>query len=303
MRETNRNNVLIIGVIYPGVERFLPDYVASIQKQIHTSFALLILDHGAGEDVRKTLPPETILIEVDKEATTAEVRSAGIDFAISAGYDYLIFSDTDDYFSESRVGASIAGLGKYDFVYNRLQVVTDGAEEVQPEVGGYPAECTGYELILDRNIFGLSNTAAAVKALGDIDIPGELIAVDWWIFTILLLMGYKGGYVKEAVTYYRQSDDNTVGMGRLLTEKRLEVGIKVKRIHYGNVAVFCSKNDLTDEAALFKAKSREIEELEMKLKQKSFRERYIQVINKNFAEIFIGWWSEILPIKEWKNYA
>ncbi len=294
---------LILSVAYPGVEGYLSDYSASLQDQTHQDFDLLILNDGVSTEIRGNLPPQAKVIEVEQGKTPAEIRFQGLSFALDNHYDYLIFSDTDDYFSENRVGDSIAGLKEYDFVYNRLRTVTDGGGEGREVLGAYPPGCAGYESILERNLFGLSNTAVTVKVLEGIYIPGELIAVDWWIFTILLLRGCRGGYVKDAVTYYRQSDDNTVGMGRLLTEERLKLEIEAKRLHYRNLSAYCERNGLNKEGAVFRKKLSEMEELKARVENAEFRERYLGTINKNFKEIFTGWWSEILSIGEWENYA
>ena len=49
-------------------------------------------------------------------------------------------------------------------------------------------------------------------------------------------------------------------------------------------------------------KKNEIKELQIALEKKTFRKKYIEVVNNNIREIYKGWWSEILTLKQWKYY-
>jgi len=53
---------------------------------------------------------------------------------------------------------------------------------------------------------------------------------------------------------------------------------------------------------IYYKKLEEINTLNKYIQDDVFCKRYIDVINKNYKKIYSGWWSEILPISEWRKY-
>ena len=88
-----------------------------------------------------------------------------------------------------------------------------------------------FEFIKDKNIFGLSNTAIKLEDIKKFIIPDTLIAVDWYIFSLLLIKGNKAVFTNETVSYYRQYEQNTVGL-KNLDEKSFLKALEVKQKHY-----------------------------------------------------------------------
>ena len=85
--------------------------------------------------------------------------------------------------------------------------------------------------IQNKNIFGLSNTAVKVSILENIHFDRDLVAIDWYLYSILLARGYSAIFTNEVETFYRQHEENTVGISRLSLES-LTQGILVKLKHY-----------------------------------------------------------------------
>ncbi len=299
------SNTLLIGIIYQGVENYLVDYCNSIEFQDTNDFDVLILNdkYGGAFPLNNS---RIHLVNIEGELTPAEIRMLGIKYTLENSYKYVVFSDIDDYFSPNRISSSKKKLTKFDFVYNNLFLINESERIINESYCNYlkiKKEYNSYLDLIDKNLFGLSNTAVRVEKLKNLYIPKEIIAVDWWIFTLLLLNGCKGGLVEEARTYYRQSEISLIGMGKKLNEKRLNLGVKVKTNHYKNLIVYCAKNNLVKEKVIYNKKFEEMVELAEEIGNPAFRKRYIEVINKNYDEIFSGWWSEILPIDEWRKYA
>ena len=69
-----------------------------------------------------------------------------------------------------------------------------------------------YDFIKDKNIFGLSNTAINVNILDKIVFDKEIVAVDWFLYKGLLKSGHTAVFTNEAETYYRQYENNTIGL-------------------------------------------------------------------------------------------
>ncbi len=300
-----KSNIIIIGVVYPGVEPFLTDYLNSIKNQMDSAFDLLIINDGASEEVQRKVTAFGEMMHIEGSRTPAEIRQIGIEYAISSGYEYIIFSDTDDYFSDNRVTDTKIGLKESPFVFNEIELVDRQGKTLKKkalEGLGVLKSYHNVEAILDRNIFGLSNTACRVSCLHDIEIPLDIVAVDWWIFTVLLINNNPGRFLPAALTYYRQTGTNLIGMGEIPDNKRILQILQIKLLHYRAVAQYCLNHQKDHYARLYDQKFQEMNKLDEKLKDEDFFKEYIQVIRKNYLQIYSGWWSEVLPLSQWSQY-
>jgi hypothetical protein len=298
--------ILVMVVIYPGAELYLNDYLESINSQVYKDFQVLVLNDHASKDNCNLFPSNSIIIDFKDNFTPAQIRQQGINFAIDNNYKYLIFTDIDDFFTNNRFYLSLKGLGIHDFVYNELVSVNSDKKILHDNLlsGMHISNIfSNYEDIIHRNFFGLSHTAVNVECLKDLVIPSKIMAVDWWIYTILLLKGKKGGFLANTKTYYRQTGKNFIGFSEGMDENRLFLGIKVKKTHYEFIYKFCVENKFKNAAICYELCLKEINELSKALKDDEFRRKYIMVINKNIDKIYNGWWSEILTLNRWRTYA
>jgi len=301
--KTDHSDTLLIGVIYPGIEKYLLDYFHCVELQDTSDFDVLILNDG----YENNLPlknKKVYIVDIKGKYSPAEIRMMGIKYALKKKYRYIVFSDTDDYFTSNRISLSKAKLKISDFVYNELETICK-IGIMKNYCANYlkiKGEINSYINLTEKNLFGLTNTAVRVEKLKNLYIPREIIAADWWIFSILLLNGSVGSFIKEATTYYRQYNNNLVGAGKKLSEASLLYGIKVKKFHYKNLLYYCNENGLNEASEIYKKRFDEICELNNVILNAGFRKKYINLINKNHKKIFNGWWSEILPIEEWNKY-
>lgn len=303
-----KNDSILTGVVFPENNSFLSDYFASIKFQDTNEFDILILNDGLKGNFTFNDNRITI-IDIQEKVTPAKIRMNGIRYALENGYENLIFSDSDDYFSSNRISVSIGGLKKNDFVFNDLCVVNIKEEIVQKSFyenilkQDMQNQQLNYLKIIDRNIFGLGNSSVRTNVLKEISIPEDIVAVDWWIFSVILLNQSKGSFINEAITYYRQHENNIVGAGNQLNTLKLRRGIRVKKIHYKNLFLYCKNYGLKEAEEVYHNKLEEIEELERFLQDSGFQNNYIKVINENYNSIYNGWWSEILSLEEWEKYG
>jgi len=289
------NKTLVLGVIYPQVKKYLPDYYQSILNQDTEKFDVLILnDHYSQADVIEK--DNWKYQAVADGMSPAQIRSIGIEYAISNGYQYLVLTDTDDYFSPDRVSQSIEKLNQYDFVFNEFDLVDDKKNCIKKDcLAGFGIAGVYQDIntIRDRNIIGLSNSALRLEGLEGIKIPAAVIASDWWLYSWLLIQGRKGLFIKGPRTYYRQNNFNALGMGKPLNNKSLDLAVRAKLEHY---------RSLIDYDKNYQIKFNQMEELQKALTDPGFKERYIELVNNNFDRIYCGWWSEVLSLKELKKY-
>ncbi|SNB45040.1 hypothetical protein [Geobacter sp. DSM 9736] len=288
----------VAGVIYPGVESFLEDFLDSLRAQTYTAFDLLIFNDGVDQGVKALFPPQTVWLESETQMSVAEIRDYLIGCARKK-YLQLIFADSDDYFSPNRVAESVRWLSTYDFVYNEVSLVDKGGGIQKPEYFssiGVAEELTHPAQVEHSNIIGLSNSAVNLARLPEVAIPADLIAVDWWIYTVSLINGLRGRFLRDAITFYRQYDANTIGMKEGLTEEKLRLGLKVKKLHYGNLVCYCTSSGRVSLAERFHKKLDEIARLEMLVADQSVCRQYLDRVNADYIRINDGWWSEIISL-------
>lgn len=299
---------LVLGVWHPFVEKYGDDYFTSLQEQTDRDFDLLIITD-------KTRLPDRFrgsrikILEAVQNSTPADIRFQGICFARENHYQNLIFSDCDDYFSCSRIEKSKAGLNEADFFVNNLTAVSENKTETEKSIyklnDSFPLpEKFSFADLLKSNYFGMSNTALRISAVPEkFYIPSELVAVDWWIFSILLLYGKQFIFDEGLSTYYRQHSDNIAGMGHYLSREKLVSGIRVKLQHYGQLAKFCRMMGFEKQENQVRNEFSKVSELLERTRDDCFVNEYLSVINRNYAKIRNGWWSEILPLNEWSKYV
>lgn len=294
--------ILVFGVVYPGVENYLDDYFSSLDQQTYTEFDIFIIEDGL--DLQQKYRRKNLITQKSEEGDTpADIRYKGIEYSRNKNYEVIIFTDCDDFFSENRVEKTIHSLKNVDFCVNKLipiyesgKIIT-GMDDIT-----IPSQFSINE-ILNTNFFGMSNTAININSIPkDFYIPSDLVAVDWWLYTILLLHNRKYVVDEKVVTFYRQHDKNTVGMPVSLEKGRLLKGIIVKTIHYMSLLEYCENLGMVDYSSLLKKRIFEVNELNTNVKDENFIANYLTIINDNYEKIKTGWWSEILPLNEWSKY-
>lgn len=295
--------ILVLGVIYSGVEKYLNDYFNSLDQQTYTDFDILIIEDGLHLP-NKFYRNSLITKENKEECTPADIRFFAIEFAKKKNYDALIFTDCDDYFSQNRFEKTVQALKCVDFCVNKL-IPIDESGKIIEEINdlNIPNNLSINE-ILNANYFGMSNTSINLHSLPkDFYIPSDLIAVDWWLYSIFLLHNKKYLYDEEVITYYRQYDKNIVGISSILDKYKLIKGIDVKLLHFINLLDYCKRNNSSGYIAIINNIIEDFNQLKIKLHDENFLKNYMEIINDNFDKIKTGWWSEILSLKEWRKYG
>jgi len=297
---------LLFGVLYPGLnDGLIIDYVRSVIDQKDRDFDWLMINDNAGQDQLHLFPKNIKWIDLKTPFSFGKIREAGINYAKEDHYECIIFSDIDDYYSPDRVGETKLHLKKHDFVFTELQVVNFEKQlthkDLLHSLKADPAPAT-IEAIIDYNYIGLSHSAVRISALDEFEISEDIEVVDWWIFSLLLIWGCQGEFMADVDTFYRQNNENYVGVYNLLDPKRLQRGIEVKLNHYEGLLKYCQKRKKGTMSDIFNKKYQEMAKLKELMKEHSFTEKYISVINSNFNKLYKGWWSEILPLDQWERY-
>ncbi len=234
---TNKSKrIAFVATIYPIELSYIIDFFESLSKQTNKLFDVIILNDGYIDFFKiKKKYYYLNIIELPAAGSIAKNRQALIQYSKLNNYSVIIFGDIDDIFSENRVEKSIQALKNADIVVNELSSIKDGylIDENIYSKRLKDQQIINFNFIKDKNVFGMSNTAVNLTAVpfSLIQFPEELIAVDWFFYSVLLLQGLKAKFISSAVTYYRQHDNNTVGIG-IVTQQNLINILNVKSLHY-----------------------------------------------------------------------
>jgi len=227
-------NIAFLTTIFPMKEDYLYDFFNSLNRQTFKDFDVVVVnDNYKNFSKIKDKFSDLNIKELKYSDTPLRNREHGINFILDNNYDIVIFGDSDDYFSFNRVEVIIEKLIHYDIIVNDLSVFNEKRIYKKKYLSHRIKNNTEItiDFVKDKNIFGMSNTALRVKSLGNIIYDSELIALDWYIFSLALLKSGVALFTNETQTFYRQYDENTVGIGKLNKGIILK-GISVKLKQY-----------------------------------------------------------------------
>ena len=274
-------STVVLTFTYPSVKEYFDEFLKSMNAQIERNFDLIIVNDGLNEvaDIVRDFPLLDISI-FNCEKTPAKNREFGLRLVKKKGYKYCILADSDDCFSENRVADSVKCLQNSDIVVNDLTISnSEGTILVEKYfskrlVDGYIIPC---EFLREKNILGFSNTAFKTELIdSDIIIPEDLTIVDWYFYTLLLNKGCKATFTSNSITYYRQSDNNIIGINNVSEEKYMR-RYMLKREHYLYLSrVMPGFDDLL---------------LQYGESEESYKRQFCKFINSHIENPF--WWEEI----------
>ena len=280
------SKVAFFTVVFPSVAKYLNDFFDSLIKQSIRDFDVIIVNDGiAGLQDLLHQYSDLNIIHDNYHNTPSKIREYCINNIKSMNYDIIIFGDADDYFEGNRVYKCLELLENYDIVVNDFVIVDADKNELEKSYLSKRVkngDIINYDFIIDKNLFGLSNTAIRTSTFNDITFDENLIAVDWFFFSILLRSN-RAVFTNETLTYYRQHSDNTIGIGDFDFNK-LKSGLEVKLLHYKLMSEVDSK---------FFNLYEKFKELNNRLEiDESFLDEYILRIKE--SDIYYPlWWEEI----------
>src|SRR5947207_1634955 len=101
------DRTLVFSVLYPGLpDSMVSDYINSMSNQTDRRFDWLMINDQGTDRQREMFPGAVKWIDADVGLSFGKVREIGISFAAANGYDQIVFSDIDDYYSGDRVEMS-----------------------------------------------------------------------------------------------------------------------------------------------------------------------------------------------------
>lgn len=233
----SRKKYAFLTTIFPAAEPFLDDFFESLSNQTIKEFDVLVLNDGY-DDLKtfKERFSSLNILEIAPAGSIAKNRQVLIQYALDRGYDVAVFGDSDDFFSEDRIEVAIKKLETADIVVNDLSTVTSEGKKLKSNIFSQRLqnnEKVLFNFIIDKNIFGFSNTAINLKnvPITLINFPKDVEVVDWYFFSSVLLLNMRAIFTSESTTFYRQHDANIAGINNYDSRKIQKV-IDVKMLHY-----------------------------------------------------------------------
>lgn len=235
--EQKKNDIVVVGAVYPGIKLFLDDYLNSLESQTNDEFDLLIVNDGF-KGLDYLLEKRSLNWICENVAGSISLnRRILINKALEMGYRKIIFTDTDDTFEANRVEVLNNMLDKNPVIVNDLDITDiEGNELIKRYFSKRysEAEMISNDYLFKGNLMGFSNTAVQSEVFQGIPSlqSGEAIAFDWYLWSSVLLFGHKARFTSETSTKYRNYGNNIAGLPQLLSEENILKGVDVKRQHY-----------------------------------------------------------------------
>ncbi|MBA4155365.1 hypothetical protein [Flavobacterium sp.] len=226
-------------VIFPANLIYFKDFLDSLEQQTDSDFILLLFNDGV-ENLTDYLKESSLNYKIiNVKGSISETRTQLFEYLKKSTFEKIIFGDTDDYFSLNRVEDCREFLNKFDIIANDLILVSEKKEVLSECYWKDRQELRGLinlESIKFFNFLGLGNTAINRKILPEsIFFDPNIVAIDWFLYSIILKSKIKVGFTSSSFIYYRQHGANIVGRKELNFED-FKKGFTVKLNHYSNLA-------------------------------------------------------------------
>lgn len=287
------NNVAVLGVLHPGVTDYIQEYLKSLERQTYQKFDLILFDDGFNEI--QLIESNSLNIIIKKtQGSPSDIRLSLINYVLEKEYEFIIFTDCDDFFSSNRIEISVSTLSKQEIAVNDLDLVSERGEIRQKNYLSkrlQNGQCIKINDLLHSNMMGLTNTAVRKEVLIEClpVLHSEVIAFDWLLWSSALdANDNEAMFTSETSTQYRIHQDNIAGFPELIDEKILRDGIEIKLSHYKNLANLGSVyENLYNSFALAKKMSQ----------NSTWLGEYIVALNENRMKNPL-WWENIKTPEE-----
>jgi len=290
--------------VYPGVERYLPDWYRSVQAQTDKNFDLWIgVDSLTEDQVIEAIgqDPRARWFKAHDDVTPAAIRQGAIEEIIQS-YPAVVFVDSDDLLEPSRVEAARNDLRTWDVSACALHIIDESGRKLGATFG--LLEVDDLRALLPRyNVFGLSNTAYRSDMLrGCLPLPDGCDLIDWQLATRAWLLGAKLHFDSIPRMSYRQYSANIARVIPPYTPEYVLLATRRVLGHYRDLLEGGSLFPDRSNGMLDAARSR-AEEFERSIAHSPrILGSYVDALNR-LRPRYVWWWCVAHPDLEnlWKN--
>lgn len=206
-----KHRILLAGVIYPSVMHYFAEMAESITEQTDKDFDVLIVNDGVEKDI---YIPGGIKV-IGSEGSPSANRMQTIRYAIANGYDYIGWFDADDRLTETRVEQLkmlIDENPEAGMIIHNLDLIDEDSKSLDKTFINRESGKITISDILFYNLAGFGNTVVKVSELKDyiLNLP-DVKAVDWMLFSCMLIRGVTAVFVSKSLYEYRIYSGNMSG--------------------------------------------------------------------------------------------
>jgi hypothetical protein len=278
--------------VYPGVERFLADWHASVRRQTDADFRLWIgLDILSVDAARAAMgaDPDAAWVRGRVGDTPGSLRQRALG-EIVREHSSVVLVDSDDVLHPSRVATARSMLEGCDLAGCPLRVVDELGRGVGTEFV-LPSGVTPDAVFPRTNVFGLSNSAVRADLLRRcLPIPDEAVLVDWFLFTRAWLFGARLGFGHRVEMDYRQHGNNTARVRAPFKERQVIEDTERVRAHYRLVLASDLAGALPDRLAEIETAAADVERFHERVVEKpALLSRYVEDLNRQTTTMV--WWA------------
>jgi hypothetical protein len=278
--------------VYPGVERFLPDWYRSVMDQTDTDFLLWIgVDGLEVEAVLEAMggDPRATWVSGAPGDTPAQIRHKALARIVDV-HDAVVLVDSDDVLHTSRVAAARVGIQTSDVAGCALRLVDERGQDLGMTFG-LPPQVESASTLPRNNVFGLSNTAFRSEMLRRcLPIPVAAVLVDWLLITRAWLLGARMAFDPMVRMDYRQHGANTTHLRPPYSVEQVAQDTRLVRQHFRMVQGSLPTGSLSDRVDTMNRVAADIEAFHrLIVSRPKHLERYARALND--LEIVPLWWS------------
>ncbi len=224
-----KDRVVILLATYNG-GRYVKEQVESIQNQDFKDWTLIVRDDGSTDETVSNITAlavcdKRIIILDDQLGNLGVIRNFNklIEAALKYKADYVFFADQDDIWQPDKVSKQLAFMKELEnknsntpiLIHTDLEVVNSKLDRIHSSFMTYQGiqheDMNPMEVLMVQN-FVTGCTVMVNRQLLDFayPIPKTALMHDWWLALCAATVGQLL-YMPEALTLYRQHEQNTVG--------------------------------------------------------------------------------------------
>ena len=199
-------DTVFVSFVYPSCEKYLPSMFNSLDQQDDNNFDVVLFNDGLRgvEGICKANLRKPVRV-IPLSGNIPNIRTKGLKILQGLGYENIIFGDADDAFLSNRISVSKKLLENNSLVVNDIDVINSASKAVIPNyfqkrlAANKSFSC---DAIFTFNFIGFTNSSIKASLISELDFPVDLVAIDWALFTKIMLRGVDGFFTNHTNSSY-----------------------------------------------------------------------------------------------------
>jgi glycosyltransferase involved in cell wall biosynthesis len=204
--------------------RFLPAQLASLERQTHTNWRLVVSDDGSTDSTLTIVANFAQRVVQPVEIRDGPRRGPSVNFLTLAADprvlgDFFAFCDQDDVWHSDRLARALAWIktvpGDLCAIYgSRTRLISASGQPFG--YAQYFKKAPSFSNALVQSVAGANTMLfnSATKRLFERAGPRDVVSHDWWAYQLVSGTGGIVHYDAEPSVDYRQHADNRIGCNR-----------------------------------------------------------------------------------------